>query len=115
MLAIVSPVMVGAAAASPQPTAPASDSMRTKTFSACATVSPAICTGFVMGRRTAMASIVLIFTVFARVERAVPRGTGRRKQGIVAAGWAARQASVARPAAAIMAALDRRSVAIRLL
>ena len=64
MPAMVSPVMVGAAAASPQPTAPDSDSMRTKTFSACATVSPAICTGFFIGRRTAMGSIVLIFTVF---------------------------------------------------
>src|SRR5262249_9560576 len=66
MPAMVSPVMVGADAASPQPTAPASDSIRTKTFSACATVSPAICTGFFIGRLTAMASIVeiFIFTVY---------------------------------------------------
>ncbi len=64
MLATVSPVMVGADAASPQPTTPSSDSMRTRTLSARATVSPAICTGFFIGRLTAMGSIALIFTTF---------------------------------------------------
>jgi len=62
MAATVSPVMVGADAASPQPTAPSSASTRTSTLSARATVSPAICTGFFIGRLTAMGSMVLIFT-----------------------------------------------------
>ncbi len=57
MLATVSPVMVGAEAASPQPTAPSSDSMRTRTFSARVTVSPAIFTGFFIGRLMAMGSM----------------------------------------------------------
>jgi hypothetical protein len=39
--------------------------MRTKTLSACATVSPAICTGFFIGRLTAMGSTLLIFTVLS--------------------------------------------------
>ena len=62
MLATVSPVMVGAEAASPQPTTPSSDSMRSSTLSARATVSAAICTGFFIGRLTAMGSIDLILT-----------------------------------------------------
>src|SRR5262249_62061047 len=68
MLAMVSPVMVGAAAASPQPSTPASDSIRTNTFSACATVSPAICTGFFIGRLTASGSMALIFTLLLLVK-----------------------------------------------
>ncbi len=62
MLAVVSPVMVGAEAASPQPTKPLSASMRTSTLSARATVSPAMVTGFFIGRLTAIGSIDLIFT-----------------------------------------------------
>ena len=62
MPATVSPVMVGAEAASPQPTTPVSDSTRTSTLSARVTVSPAICTGFFIGRLTAIGSMDLIFT-----------------------------------------------------
>src|ERR1700761_3531642 len=64
MLATVSPVMVGAEAASPQPTKPPSDSMRTITLSARATGSPAIWTGFFIGKLIAIGSIALIFTMF---------------------------------------------------
>jgi hypothetical protein len=62
MLATVSPVMVGAEAASPQPTIPVSDSMRTSTLSARVTISAAIVTAFFIGRLTAIGSIDLIFT-----------------------------------------------------
>ena len=58
---MVSPVMTGAEAASPQPTTPSSDSTRKSTLSARAIVSPDICTGFFIGRLTAMGSIDLIF------------------------------------------------------
>ena len=64
MLATVSPVMVGAEAASPQPTAPSSASMRTRILSARVTVSPAILTGFFIGKLTAMGSMALIRTLF---------------------------------------------------
>ena len=63
MLSTVSPVMVGAAAASPQPTAPLSASMRTRTLSACLISTPAMKTGFFMGKLTAIGSTRLIFTV----------------------------------------------------
>jgi hypothetical protein len=62
MLATVSPVMVGADAASPQPTSPVSHSARTSTLLARATVSPAMVTGFRIGRLTATGSIALILT-----------------------------------------------------
>ena len=45
----VSPVMVGAEAASPQPTMPPVASMRTSTFSATSIVTPAIFIGFLSG------------------------------------------------------------------
>src|SRR5271168_2748404 len=64
MPATVSPVMVGAEAASPQPTQPSSASTRTRILSARATVSPAIFTGFFIGKLTAIGSIALIFTLF---------------------------------------------------
>ena len=57
MLATVSPVMVGAEAASPQPTTPLSASMRTSTLSARVISSPAMMTGFFIGRLTAIGSI----------------------------------------------------------
>ena len=63
MPATVSPVMVGAEAASPQPTVPSSDSMRTSTLSARVTVSPAIFTGLPIGRLTAMGSMALMRTL----------------------------------------------------
>ena len=73
MLATVSPVMVGADAASPQPTTPSSDSMRTSTLSARVTVSPAIFTGFFIGRLTAMGSMALIRTLLLdHVPRSTP-------------------------------------------
>ena len=62
MLAVVSPVMVGAEAASPQPTSPSSASRRTSTLSARLTSSPAMMTGLIMGRLTAIGSILLMFT-----------------------------------------------------
>ena len=54
--------LLGADAASPQPVRPLSASIRTKTLSARATVSPDICTGFFIGKLTAMGSMDLIFT-----------------------------------------------------
>ena len=54
MLATVSPVMVGAAPAPPQPTMPSSVSSRTSTFSALFTSSNDILSGFTIGRLTAM-------------------------------------------------------------
>src|SRR5579862_6946084 len=76
MLATVSPVMVGADAASPQPTVPSSASMRTRILSARLTVSPAIFTGFFIGRLTAMGSIVLMRTLFldGKCRAAAPAG-----------------------------------------
>src|ERR1700681_235646 len=62
MLAVVSPVMVGAAAASPQPTSPPSACRRTNTLSARLTSSPAMMTGLIIGRLTAMGSIFAICT-----------------------------------------------------
>src|SRR3954470_7028171 len=62
MLSTVSPVMVGADAASPQPTVPLSASMRTSRLSARDTSSPAITTGFFIGRLIATGSTRLIFT-----------------------------------------------------
>jgi len=61
MLATVSPVMVGAAAAPPQPTTPSPVSSRTSTFSALLTSSNDILSGFTIGRLTAMGSRRLIF------------------------------------------------------
>src|ERR1035438_2467911 len=62
MLSSVSPVITGAAAASPHPTNPSSASMRTSTLSARRTSSPAMMTGLSIGRLTAIGSIVLICT-----------------------------------------------------
>src|SRR5215831_4470135 len=61
MLSTVSPVMVGAEAASPQPTTPLSASMRTSTLSARLISTPAMKTGFFMGKLTAIGSMCLIF------------------------------------------------------
>src|SRR5580704_451705 len=69
MLSIVSPVMVGAEAASPQPTTPLSDSRRTSTLSACLISTPAMNTGFFIGKATAIGSMRVIFmlpTPFAK-------------------------------------------------
>ena len=63
MLSTVSPVMVGAEAASPQPTTPLSASSRTSTLSACLISTPAMNTGFFIGKLTAIGSMRLIFTV----------------------------------------------------
>ena len=55
----MSPVIVGAEAASPQPTmtrCPPSASMRTSTLSAVAIVTPAIFIGFLSGSATGIAS-----------------------------------------------------------
>jgi hypothetical protein len=61
MLSTVSPVMVGAEAASPQPTRPSFASMRTSTLSARTISTPAMTTGFFIGRLTAIGSTRLIF------------------------------------------------------
>src|SRR5262249_17691840 len=61
MLSTVSPVMVGAEAASPQPITPVSDAIRTSTLSACRISTPAMNTGFFIGSATAMGSIDLTF------------------------------------------------------
>jgi hypothetical protein len=61
MLSIVSPVIVGADAASPHPHCPSSVSSLTKTLSALAIATPAILMGFDIGRLTAIASTRLIF------------------------------------------------------
>ncbi len=61
MLSTVSPVMVGAEAASPQPTMPLSASSRTSTLSACLISTPAMNTGFFIGKLTGMGSMRLIF------------------------------------------------------
>src|SRR4029077_8475504 len=90
MLATVSPVMVGADAASPQPTAPSSASMRTRILSARLTVSPAIFTGFFIGRLTAMGSMVLIRTPF--LESQMRRDSAGRRSVPGSAAW--RQAAV---------------------
>src|SRR5262245_49526567 len=58
MLAPVSPVMVGADAASPQPMIPPSASIPTSTLSARATVSPVMISGLSMGRLTAIGSML---------------------------------------------------------
>src|SRR5262245_20152965 len=62
MLSTVSPVMVGAEAASPQPTTPVSASTRTITLSACRISTPAMNTGFFMGKLTAIGSTRSMFT-----------------------------------------------------
>src|SRR6516164_4203495 len=62
MLSTVSPVMVGADAASPQPTTPLSASTRTSTLSACRISTPAMNTGFFIGKLTAIGSTLLIST-----------------------------------------------------
>src|SRR5713226_9054897 len=61
MLSTVSPVIVGADAASPQPITPLSASMRTTTLSACRISTPAMTTGFFIGMLTAIGSMRLIF------------------------------------------------------
>src|SRR5215813_6329215 len=77
MLSTVSPVMVGAEAASPQPTAPLSAWTRTSTLSARAISTPAMTTGFFMGKLTAIASMRLIFMVLA-LDHLVPAQFGNR-------------------------------------
>src|SRR5919201_2443636 len=67
MLSIVSPVIVGAEAASPQPTTPLSASMRTSTLSARLISTPAMTTGFFIGKLTAIGSTRLIFMVSSRL------------------------------------------------
>src|ERR1039458_4654000 len=62
MLSSVSPVITGAAAASPHPTRPLSASIRTSTLSARRTSSPAMMTGLSMGRLTAIGSMVRMRT-----------------------------------------------------
>src|SRR5450631_1966164 len=62
MLSSVSPVMIGAEAASPQPTRRLSASIRTSTLSARRTSSPAMMTGLSMGRLTAIGSMVRMRT-----------------------------------------------------
>src|SRR5262245_50991760 len=69
MLSTVSPVMVGAEAASPQPTTPLSASIRTSTLSACRISTPAMNTGFFIGKLTAIGSTRLIFTAEILLER----------------------------------------------
>ena len=53
----------GAEAASPQPTMPLSASIRTRTLSACLISTPAMNTGFFIGKLTAIGSMCLIFTL----------------------------------------------------
>src|SRR4051812_49202404 len=60
MLSMVSPVIAGAEAASPQPTWPVLVSNLTSTLSALSMSTPAIFIGFAIGSRTAMASTRLI-------------------------------------------------------
>src|SRR5262245_46257865 len=66
MLSSVSPVWTGAGAASPQPTAPLSASIRTRTVSARRSTSAAMMTGLCIGRLTAIGSMVLICTTTPR-------------------------------------------------
>src|SRR6266851_1775718 len=83
MLSTVSPVMVGAEAASPQPTTPLSDSMRTSTLSACLISTPAMKTGFFIGKLTAIGSMRLIFmAAISSVLRAVLLELDQRAQKI---------------------------------
>ena len=63
MLSSVSPVITGADAASPQPASPSSVAMRTSTFSARRTSSPAMMTGFFIGRLTASGSMEVMCMV----------------------------------------------------
>src|SRR5262245_35908103 len=77
MLSTVSPVMVGAEAASPQPMTPLSAWTRTSTLSARAISTPAMTTGFFMGKLTAIASMRLIFMVLA-LDHLVPAQFGNR-------------------------------------
>ncbi len=82
MLSSVSPVITGADAASPQPTSPLSASIRTSTLSARRTSSPAMMTGLIIGRLTAIGSIDLMRTVnhlclFAAAPAIVLRDGGR--------------------------------------
>src|SRR5437762_1297001 len=62
-LSSVSPVITGADAASPQPTAPSSASIRTSTLSARRTSPPAMMTGLSIGRLTAMGSMDFMFNL----------------------------------------------------
>src|SRR5215831_3553187 len=67
MLSTVSPVIVGAEAASPQPMMPLSASTRTSTLSARLISTPAMTTGFFMGKLTAIGSMRLIFMISSRL------------------------------------------------
>src|SRR5215475_8026483 len=69
MLSSVSPVMTGADAASPQPTTLLSASIRTSTFSARRTSSPAMITGLSIGRLTAIGSMDLICMWVSRIRK----------------------------------------------
>ena len=63
MLSTVSPVMCGAEAASPQPTAPSTVSTRTSRLSAERISTPAIFIGLAIGSATAIASTFLIVAI----------------------------------------------------
>src|SRR5262249_56345676 len=73
----VSRVMVGGGGAPPQPTTPLSAWTRTSTLSARAISTPAMTTGFFMGKLTAIASTRLIFMVLA-LDHLVPAQFGNR-------------------------------------
>src|SRR6185437_15385617 len=85
MLSTVSPVMVGADAASPQPTTPVSDSRRTSTLSAWRISTPAMWTGFFIGNATAIGSMPVIFMDGFHLPVAMPRPR-RRARATVADG-----------------------------
>src|SRR5262245_51657748 len=63
MLSTVSPVCIGAAPDSPQPTRPLSASIRTSTLSARRMSSPAMMTGLRIGRLTAIGSMDFMFNL----------------------------------------------------
>src|SRR5205814_641461 len=73
MLSTVSPVMVGAEAASPQPTRPLSASMRTSTLSARALSTPAMTTGLIIETEVAGQDFL---AVLPKRRRRAPHRTG---------------------------------------
>ena len=73
MLPGVSPVIVGAEAASPQPMMPSLVSMRASTFSALRTSSNDIFTGLIIGRLMAMACTRWIRMVVIPIKKAAPQ------------------------------------------
>src|SRR5262245_28461841 len=97
MLSTVWPVMVGAEAASPQPTMPLSAWMRTSTLSARLISMPAMTTGFFMGRLTAIGSTRLIFMVSSRLVLLELDQRAEKIAGMEEGDWLARDV-VLRPA-----------------